>query len=165
MTTPGEKASPSPASPLGGDHPAARIITRHHEAIERDVERALDTNAEPYLAITHVVGRSIVAALAGDPNRLAVEDVADALEAVPAARNWWEHCEAELLRAARTPTADGKPRMTWREIGERLGITEQGAQDLYRRRIGKSSPSKLRSPWPVGPGDAPTAPNHQDTRA
>ncbi|WP_331738152.1 hypothetical protein [Embleya sp. NBC_00896] len=165
MTTRGERSPASAPDSVGGDHPVGRIITRHRQAIERDVERALDMNAEPYLAITHVVGRSIVLSPGDDPSRLATEDVADALAAVPAARNRWEHCEAELLRAARTPTADGKPRMTWREIGERLGITEQGAQDLYRRRIGKSSPSELRSPWPVGPGDLSTEPNHQGTRA
>ncbi|MFF7249869.1 hypothetical protein ACFZBU_38900 [Embleya sp. NPDC008237] len=165
MSARSEKSSPPATDRLGGDHPAARIITRHREAIERNVKRALDMNAEPFLAITHVVRQSLATAPIGDPGRLAVEDVADALEALPAARIWWEHCEAELLRAARTPNTDGKPRMTWREVGERLGITEQGAQDLYRRRIGKSAPSKLRSPSPVGPGDTRTAPEHPNTGA
>ncbi|MFE3205831.1 hypothetical protein [Embleya sp. NPDC059237] len=151
MTTQGEKAGSAATDRLGGDHPSARIITRHREEIERHVRRALDMNGDPFLAITHVVGQSLAAAPIGDPSRLAVEDVADALEALPAARVWWEHCEAELLRAARTPAADGKPRMTWREIGERLGITEQGAQDLYRRRVGKTAATRLRNPPPQGP--------------
>lgn len=134
---------------------------RHLDAVHRAIAARVQRRMDVEKRLTHRYGDERERAFVDDPNGLPVpaddlmgrvigaargyregpvpglDDVADALAVVDIARRSLDGMECNLIRIARTATAERR-QLTWKEIAAELGYdSPQAAQQRYQRLGGR----------------------------